>query len=132
MGIGCISWIISSFSYILHWFVVAGIFFFILIKIIWNAFYIMHSWVQKVYLYNIYIFLTQIWFGKCNKWLLKVKKFVPLMLIDWICYTKLELDLFLYIRNNTLEHKFKQWFCTPKPVLNVCFKDFWYTKINPT
>ena len=29
-----------------------------------------------------------------------------------------------------LEHKFKRWFCTQKPVLNVRLKDFWYTKIN--
>jgi hypothetical protein len=30
----------------------------------------------------------------------------------------------------TREHKFKRWFCTQNPVLNVRFKDFWYTKIN--
>ena len=29
-----------------------------------------------------------------------------------------------------IEHKFKSWFCTQKQVLNVRFKDFWYTKIN--
>ena len=61
-----------------------------------------------------------------------VGNFEPLMLINWICQTKSEMDLFLYIRKNTLEHKFKQWFWTPKPVLNVHLKDFWYTKINPT
>ena len=50
-----------------------------------------------------YIFLTQIWFGECNQWLLKVKScvmyvgnFYPLMLIYWICQTKSESDLFLY------------------------------------
>ena len=33
-----------------------------------------------------------------------------------------------------LEHRFKRWFFFEKPVLNVRFKDFWYTlyKINPT
>ena len=31
-----------------------------------------------------------------------------------------------------LEHKFKRWFCTQKPVLNVRFKDLWNTKINLT
>ena len=31
-----------------------------------------------------------------------------------------------------LEHKFKWCFYTQKRVLNVRFKDFWYTKINPT
>jgi hypothetical protein len=30
------------------------------------------------------------------------------------------------------EHKVKRLFCTQNPVLNVCFKDFWYTKINLT
>ena len=29
-----------------------------------------------------------------------------------------------------LEQKFKMWFRTQKPGLNVCF-DFWYTKIYP-
>ena len=38
------------------------------------------------------------------------------------------------IQNNlceftALEHKFKRWFCTQKP---VCFKDFWYTKYQFT
>ena len=28
--------------------------------------------------------------------------------------------------------QFKRGFCTQKPVLNVRFKYFWYTKINPT
>ena len=28
--------------------------------------------------------------------------------------------------------KFKRGFCTQKPGLNVRFKVFWYTKINPT
>ena len=32
----------------------------------------------------------------------------------------------------TLEHKFKRWLCTQKPVWNVRFKEFWYTKINLT
>jgi hypothetical protein len=31
-----------------------------------------------------------------------------------------------------IEHRFKRWFCTQKPVLNFRRKDFWYTKINPT
>ena len=31
-----------------------------------------------------------------------------------------------------LEHKFKRSFCTQKPSLNVCFKDLWFTKVNPT
>ena len=31
-----------------------------------------------------------------------------------------------------IENEFRKGFCTQKPVLNVCFKDFWYTKINPT
>ena len=31
-----------------------------------------------------------------------------------------------------LEHKLRRWFCTLKPILNVRFKEFWYTKINPT
>ena len=30
--------------------------------------------------------------------------------------------------STALEHKFKRWFSTKKPVLNVSFKDFWYTK----
>ena len=30
----------------------------------------------------------------------------------------------------TKEQKFKRWFCTQKPIFNVCFKDFWYTKKN--
>ena len=30
----------------------------------------------------------------------------------------------------TWEHKLNKWFCTQKPVLNVCFKNFWYTKIK--
>ena len=30
------------------------------------------------------------------------------------------------------EHKFCRKFCAQRPILNVCFKDFWYTKINPT
>ena len=43
---------------------------------------------------------------------------------------------YLTIHNNAceftaLEHKFKGWFCTQKPGLNVHFKDFLYTKINP-
>ena len=33
--------------------------------------------------------------------------------------------------STALEHKFKWWFCAQKAVLNVRFKDFWYTKINP-
>ena len=49
-----------------------------------------------------YIFLTQIWFGECNEWLLKVKNFKvrvvcvgnfePLMHIDWIFHTKSKSD----------------------------------------
>ena len=51
---------------------------------------------------------------------------------------------FFYTRKLQYEHftpafwlhnylfKFKRWFCTQKPVSNVRFKDFWYTKINPT
>jgi hypothetical protein len=35
-------------------------------------------------------------------------------------------------KSTALEHKFKRWFFSQKPVLNVRFKDFWYTKINPT
>ena len=31
-----------------------------------------------------------------------------------------------------LKHEFKGWFGTQKPVLKVCFKDLWFTKINPT
>ena len=31
-----------------------------------------------------------------------------------------------------LEHKFKGRFYTQKQVLNIRFKVFWYTKINPT
>ena len=39
------------------------------------------------------------------------------------------------IQNNlceftTLEHKFNRWFCTKHLVLNVYYKDFWYTKTN--
>jgi hypothetical protein len=34
--------------------------------------------------------------------------------------------------STALEHKFKRRFLTQNPVLNVNFKDFWYTKINPT
>ena len=42
-----------------------------------------------------------------------------------------------WLQNNlweypALDHKFKIWFCTQKLVLNVHFKDFWYTKINLT
>ena len=29
-----------------------------------------------------------------------------------------------------LEHKLKRLFCTRNPVLNIRYKDFWYTKIN--
>ena len=37
-----------------------------------------------------------------------------------------------YVLNNlceftTQEYKFKRWFCTIKPILNVRFKDFLYT-----
>ena len=32
----------------------------------------------------------------------------------------------------TPEHKFIRRICTYKPVLNIRFKDFYYTKINPT
>ena len=28
------------------------------------------------------------------------------------------------------KHKCKRWFCTQKQILNVRFKDFWFTKIN--
>ena len=31
-----------------------------------------------------------------------------------------------------LQHKFKSNFVLQNPVLNRCFKDFWYTKINLT
>ena len=34
----------------------------------------------------------------------------------------------LYARK--LKYTFKRWFCNQKPVLNVCYKDLWYTKIN--
>ena len=37
-----------------------------------------------------------------------------------------------FCESTALEHKFKRWFCTQKPVLNVRFKDFLYARINPT
>ena len=36
------------------------------------------------------------------------------------------------MNSHTRTHKFKRLFCTQKPGLNDCLKDFWYTKINPT
>ena len=69
--------------------------------------------------------MTQIWFGGCNWLFYKVKnsfcvcrEFLSLMLINWICQTKSESDLFLYTRNlsNELlkpvfEYKIPLWIC---------------------
>ena len=41
------------------------------------------------------------------------------------------ITLFFYCKitsvNSLHENKFCRWICTQKRVLNVCFKDFWYT-----
>ena len=56
-----------------------------------------------------------------------------------IFYTrKLQYEHFtpaFWLHNNfcefsALEHKFKRWFCTQKPISNVHVKDLWYTKIK--
>ena len=38
------------------------------------------------------------------------------------------LDYNNFCEFTTLEHKFKRWFCTQKPVLIFRFEDFWYKK----
>jgi hypothetical protein len=56
----------------------------------------------------------------------------------YIVYQKALIRTFLTrLHNNlceftALEFKFNILFCTQKPVLNIRFKDFWYTKINLT
>ena len=58
--------------------------------------------------------------------------------LEYILYTRKFLYEHLtpasWLRNNlceftTREHKFNERFCTQITVLNVRFKDFWYTKI---
>ena len=65
---------------------------------------------MDVFVLNIikYIILTQIWFGECNY----------LMIINWICHTKSESDLFLYTRN--FKRTFKISFWLHNHHLNFC------------
>ena len=66
---------------------------------------------------------------------------VELIFFKWylICqknvlYTKKALirtfHISFWLQNNLCEFKFTKWFCTEKLVLNVGFKDYWYTKIS--
>ena len=69
------------------------------------------------------IFLTQIWFGEYNYWLLKVKYFQPLMLIDWICHTR---NLYNERLKPVFEYKSPLDYLVVKKLV-IRIKVFWYT-----
>ena len=70
------------------------------------------------------------WSRKCN-----VQYIQNICCVQYSLYTRklwykhFTLDFWL-CELIALEHKFKRWFCTQKPVLKVSYKDLWYTKIN--